>query len=103
MLAGSLQSLAARGRAALVGNAGREPTTVDVSPLMPLNASLHGVFFGADFASPRIRANVANLLDQVASGDLTVLLDRQFPLAEAAEAHAYIESRAAVGRVLLIP
>ncbi|HEY5335944.1 MAG TPA: zinc-binding dehydrogenase, partial [Mycobacteriales bacterium] len=32
-----------------------------------------------------------------------VVLDRSFPLAEAAEAHAYIESRAAVGRVLLIP
>jgi NADPH2:quinone reductase len=32
-----------------------------------------------------------------------VLLDREFPLAKAADAHAYIESRKAVGRVLLIP
>jgi NADPH2:quinone reductase len=32
-----------------------------------------------------------------------VLIDREFPLSEAAAAHAYIESRQAVGRVLLIP
>jgi NADPH:quinone reductase len=32
-----------------------------------------------------------------------VIVDRTFPLADAAEAHAYIESRQAFGRVLLIP
>ncbi len=31
------------------------------------------------------------------------MIDRTFPLAEAAEAHRYIESRQAFGRVLLIP
>jgi len=31
------------------------------------------------------------------------VIDRRFPLAEAAAAHRYIESRAAFGRVLLIP
>jgi NADPH2:quinone reductase len=31
------------------------------------------------------------------------VIDRTFPLAEAAEAHRYIESRHAFGRVLLIP
>ena len=36
-------------------------------------------------------------------GELKVVIDREFPLSEAAAAHAYIESRAAVGRVLLIP
>jgi NADPH2:quinone reductase len=32
-----------------------------------------------------------------------VIIDRAFPLSEAAAAHAYIESRQAFGRVLLIP
>ena len=32
-----------------------------------------------------------------------VIVDRKFPLSEAAEAHRYIESRQAFGRVLLIP
>ena len=36
-------------------------------------------------------------------GELTVVIDRRFALEEAGEAHAYIESRQAFGRVLLIP
>jgi NADPH2:quinone reductase len=39
----------------------------------------------------------------VASGDLEVVIDRTYPLSEAAEAHAYIESRRSFGRVVLIP
>jgi NADPH:quinone reductase len=39
----------------------------------------------------------------VAEGSLKVLVDRTYPLAEAAAAHAYLESRQAVGRVVLIP
>jgi NADPH2:quinone reductase len=39
----------------------------------------------------------------VASGELHVVIDRTYPLAEAADAHRYIESRGAFGRVLLIP
>jgi NADPH2:quinone reductase len=34
---------------------------------------------------------------------LRVAIDRAFPLADAADAHRYIESRQAFGRVLLIP
>ena len=41
--------------------------------------------------------------DLLASGKLKVLIDKTFPLSDAAGAHAYIESRKAVGRVLLIP
>jgi len=32
-----------------------------------------------------------------------VVIDRTFPLAEAADAHAYIESRQAFGRVAMTP
>ena len=35
--------------------------------------------------------------------DPPVVIDRTFPLAEAAAAHAYIESRQAFGRVVLTP
>ena len=34
---------------------------------------------------------------------LQVVVDRTYPLSEAAAAHAYIESRHAFGRVVLIP
>jgi NADPH:quinone reductase len=43
------------------------------------------------------------MIDRAAKGELEVVIDRTFPLSQAAAAHAYIESRQAVGRVLLIP
>ena len=72
---------------------------------MQKNASLTGVFLGAEMAlaSERTHAMIARLLDRVAAGELRVVIDRTFPLAEAADAHRHIESRRAFGRVLLIP
>ena len=46
---------------------------------------------------------IESLLARAADGELQAVLDREFPLAEAAEAHRYIESRQAFGRVLLRP
>jgi NADPH:quinone reductase len=103
-LPGSIGALAYRGRISYVGNAGRESTMIDVSPLMGGNHRLQGVFLGAELAAgPRAYANIARLLDEVADGQLQVVIDREFPLAEAAEAHAYLEDRRAFGRVVLIP
>src|SRR5579871_1346952 len=102
-LQGSILSLGYRGRCSMVGAAGREPMTIDVSSLMGGNRMLQGVFLGAEIAGERAHANVQRLIDEAAKGELTVVIDREFPLAEAAAAHAYIESRQAVGRVLLIP
>ena len=46
---------------------------------------------------------IADLIERVASGGLRVEIARTFPLAEAAAAHAYIESRQAFGRVVMTP
>jgi NADPH2:quinone reductase len=46
---------------------------------------------------------IAELLERVGNGELRVEIDRTFPLAEAAAAHAYVESRQAFGRVVLTP
>jgi len=102
-LQGSLLSLAYRGRVSMVGAAGREPMTVDVSPLMAGNRSLTGVFLGAEIGTERGHNMIQRLIEEAARGELKVVIDRTFPLSEAAAAHAYIESRQAVGRVLLIP
>lgn len=102
-LEGSLLSLGYRGRVSLVGNAGREPMKVDVSSLMSGNRSLTGVFLGAEIMTDRVHDMIQELINEAARGELQVVIDRTFPLSEAAAAHAYIESRAAVGRVLLIP
>ncbi len=46
---------------------------------------------------------IADLIERVAAGHLRVVIDRTFPLSEAAAAHAYIERRQAFGRVLMTP
>ncbi len=102
-LQASLLSLGYRGRVSMVGAAGREAMQVDVSSMMAGNRSLTGVFLGAEITSDRVRANIQRLIDEAARGELEVVSDRVFPLAKAADAHAYIESRQAVGRVLLVP
>ncbi|MGI9028927.1 MAG: quinone oxidoreductase family protein [Ilumatobacteraceae bacterium] len=101
----SIAALAYRGRLSWVGRAGREPSPPEVWPLMEKNASLTGVFLGAEMGHDpaRVRAMIERLLQRVADGELRVVIDRVFPLAEAAEAHRYIESRQAFGRVLLRP
>jgi NADPH2:quinone reductase len=103
VLVGSIQCLAYRGRCSLVGRAGRDPEPFDASMLMMGNQSLTGVFLGAEIANERTREMIGRHVDDVAAGRLTVLVDRTFPLSDAAAAHAYIESRQAVGRVVLIP
>ena len=103
VLAGSIRCLAYRGRAITVGQAGREQRPLDVSTLALGNMSLTGVFLGAEIANQRARDMIGRHIADVAAGKLTVVVDKTFPLAEAAAAHAYIESRQAVGRVVLIP
>jgi len=103
ILRGSVQCLAYRGRCITVGSAGRDPQPFDAGMLSMGNQSLTGVFLGAEIATPRAQAMIGRLVDDVAAGRLHVEIDRTYPLAEAAAAHAYLESRQAVGRVLLIP
>jgi NADPH2:quinone reductase len=103
VLAGSVQCLTYRGRCITVGSAGRDPQPFDVSVLAMGNQSLTGVFLGAEIATDRVRAMIGRHVEDVATGQLRVLVDRTYPLADAAAAHAYLESRQAVGRVVLIP
>ena len=99
----SIAATAPRGRVVSVGTASRDFGKVDVSGLAMGNKSLTGVFLGAEIASERVQTMIGGLFDSLADGDISVLVNRSYPLAEAAAAHAYIESRQAVGRVLLIP
>ncbi|MGB8195718.1 MAG: zinc-binding alcohol dehydrogenase family protein [Acidimicrobiales bacterium] len=100
----SLTALAYRGRCVTFGNAGRgDVTRLDTSMLGGSNQSLIGYFLGAElFRGSRAYQMIAQIIDDVARGDLRVEIDRRFSLADAEEAHAFIESRQAFGRVVLL-
>ena len=102
-LAGSVRALAYRGRITLVGQAGRDPQPFDAASLMMGNQTLTGVFFGAEVTTDRVQTMIARHLDDIAAGELRVVVDRTYPLSDAADAHEYIESRQAFGRVVLVP
>jgi NADPH2:quinone reductase len=104
-LQASLECLAYRGRCVSIGDAGRGGVSmVDASVMRANNLTITGYFLGMElFMSPRAHSMIAGILDDLAAGRIRVVIDRRFPLSEAADAHAYIESREAFGRVLLLP
>jgi len=104
-LNGSVRSLGYRGRLTMIGNAGRDRLRFDPAPLMAWCQSAIGVALATELSigSPRAHQNIERLFDLVAAGELRVVIDSTFPLAEAAAAHQHLEDRKAFGRVVLIP
>ena len=70
---------------------------------MQSNQTLMGVFMGPLFARPGVRASVDDLLQAVAAGRIKVVIDRIFPLANAAAAHEFAETAKPLGRVVMKP
>jgi len=104
-LVDSVRVLAYRGTLVSVGLAARAGSNVAATDLWEKNNALCGVFLGGALLSEysRVHAMIADLIERVGTGELRVVIDRTFPLAKAAHAHAYIESRQAFGRVVLTP
>jgi NADPH:quinone reductase len=103
VLGQSLKVIGYRGRVVTVGNASRGARTYDIQSLAGQNQSITGVFLGAEITTPRVRGMIERHLTDLASGALKMMIDKQFPLRDAAQAHAFIESRQAFGRVVLVP
>jgi NADPH2:quinone reductase len=104
-LASSIQSLAYGGRAVTVGVSGRDSEKLDPVMLWRGNKSLHGVYFPSclDAEHQRVHHRVSEILEAAARGEISVVIDRTFPLKFAQEAHQYVLSRRAFGRVLMRP
>ena len=104
-LVDSIEVLAYRGTLVSVGVAGRGGSEVEAKTLWAKNNTLRGVFLGGAIINeyPRVHGMIQGLIDRVASGELHVEIDREFPLAEAAAAHTYLEGRNAFGRVVMTP
>lgn len=102
-ISGSIRSLKRRGLCINYG--GASGLVESVQPLELAEAG--SVYFTrphlADYISTaeELEARAADLFAAYAAGKLTVAIDRIFPLASAADAHRYIESRGTRGKLLL--
>jgi NADPH2:quinone reductase len=104
-LVDSVGVLAYRGTLVSVGVAGRAGSAIEARSLWARNNTLRGVFLGGALLPEyaRIHPMIGDMLERVAGGELHVEIDCTHPLADAAAAHEYIESRKAFGRVILTP
>lgn len=102
---GGLQLLRRRGLMVAFGNA-----SGSVPPVAPLQLSRGGSLFLTrptiiDYTATRVEleSRVSDLFEWITEGNLRVRVGARYALAEAAEAHRALESRATTGKVLLIP
>jgi NADPH2:quinone reductase len=90
--------LARNGRVVVVGNRGR--VEIDPRQTMGRDAAILGMTLMNATAEDRVRIHAA--LDAgLANGTLTPIVGREFPLAEAAAAHAAVMEPGAYGKVVL--
>ena len=90
----SLASLAAGGRLVTCGATTGYDAKLDLRFLFSRQLSLLGSYMG-------VKSELHTVMKLVASGRLKPVVDRVFPLAEAAAAHAYLESSSQFGKVVL--
>jgi len=90
----SLASLAVGGRLVTCGATTGYDAKVDLRFLFTRQLSLLGSYMGT-------KSELQTVMKLVAAGKLKPIVDRVFPLAEAAAAHAYLESSSQFGKVVL--
>ena len=100
----SFEAVRTGGCVVFYGMAGGDPPLVDPRMLMDTSKTLTGGDLWNVLTSreERMRRS-AELFAWVREGALKVHIAAKFPLAEGAKAHAFLESRASSGKVLLIP
>jgi NADPH2:quinone reductase len=101
----SLAALAPFGRLVVYGSASREPSTLIPKILMPQNQTVTGYYVANWFAGRPQRSIEAfkALVDLIRTGKLDVAMAGRLPLSGAAEAHRTMETRQAVGKLVLKP
>ncbi|MFB6164970.1 MAG: zinc-binding alcohol dehydrogenase family protein [Haloarculaceae archaeon] len=101
----SMKALRHFGRMVSYGAASGEPGRPNTADLLFNNQTIKGYHLGqAMYRDPgRVFGAVPGLTEQLQSGDLEVIVGHEFDLADAAEAHQFIEDRKSSGKVVLTP
>jgi len=79
------------------------PDALDLEQLPRSIKIGYAVFFDHIATPALLRERAARLFDWVIEGSLRVTIGGEYPLADATRAHAELESRASIGKLLLIP
>ena len=100
----SLKCLKTRGMLVTLGVASKEPPAIQAVKLLANNWIVAGMHLMAYTADKAAMANaIRDLHTWLMEDKLTVVAKHEFPLAQAAEAHRFIEARKSTGKVVLIP
>lgn len=101
-----LDSIRTGGRIVFIASQGGAEVTLPIFRVMMKRAVITGSTLRPRDADEKARlaaAVEATVWPWIAAGKLKPLIDKTFPLNEAAAAHAYLEGGAHVGKVMLIP
>jgi NADPH:quinone reductase len=100
---GSLDALRRTGTFCWYGPVLGGPGPLDIMSL-PRSVKLgYAVFLDHVHTPELLRKHAGRMFDWIRQGDITVNIGGTWPLADAAKAHAAMESRATTGKLLLIP
>ncbi|MCU0272417.1 MAG: NAD(P)H-quinone oxidoreductase [Acidimicrobiales bacterium] len=100
----NLDALAVGGRIVQVGVMGGGKATFDLGALLPKRATITGTVLRGRPIEEKIAVTQRfgrEVLPLFADGRLRALVDRRYPLERIAEAHAYMETNANVGKILV--
>ena len=101
----SVACLRYQGRIVNLGMAGREGLGFNPLPLWGKNASLTGMSLMTSLQNEHARTHgvIAECIARVARGELRVVIERKYALADAVKAHTHVEDRSVFGRVVMLP
>ncbi len=104
VLAGSIQSLSRGGRMIVVGLTGGRSATLDLGAVLSKRLTIVGTVLRARTLEEKIAVTAhfaAEVLPLLEGGIVRPLVERSYPLADAAEAHRRLESDAVFGKLVL--
>ena len=103
-LDGDFRCLAPIGHLIVYGRAGGSPDPFNLLSLLGKSQTVSGFVLYTMFDMPEKKLEgIVHSFQLMQEGKLRLRIGKTFPLAEAAEAHRYLESRQSAGKLILIP